>query len=278
MTELIPLVIDVSTLSSALNEGSAKPILLDVRPDEPYSTGHIAGALPLNPALLNDSSPPHGGLLPAPGKVQIWASELGLSQDSTIVVYDEGKATAAARAVWVLHAYGFTNVHWLNGGIQAWVAAGHPTTDAASAKPKANSALHLSLNAAVVLSKEELKENLALDANAAQKRTPVDTRTAGEFAGTDVRAERGGHMPGAVHYEWLDMFTEAGTLKPETELRDAIKQRGLSEQDACVVYCQTHQRSAVTYVVMKHLGFKDVAALDGAWSNWGNHPDTPIES
>lgn len=277
MAALTTLIIEASALSEALQTKPSELFLLDVRSDEQYSTSHIASAQHLDPKLLNHSAPPQGGLLPVASKVQNWASQLGLSLDSTIVVYDEGKATAAARAVWVLHAYGFTNVHWLDGGIQAWTAQDHPTTNAASAKPTANPALELTLNSAVVLTANELIKNLELSKGAANKRKPVDTRTAGEFAGTDIRSERGGHMPGAVHYEWLDMFTDAGTLKPESELRDAVEQRGLNEQDACVVYCQTHQRSAVTYVVLKHLGFKDVAALDGAWSTWGNHPDTPIE-
>jgi len=271
------LVIDVPTLSEALQSGAAGITLLDVRPDEAYDTGHITNAHLLRPGLLNHAEPPRGGLLPAQIAVQHWTSQLGLSTDSTLVVYDDGKATAAARALWVLHAYGFTNVHWLNGGLSAWVKEGHPITNAAPEKPEPNSSLKLSLNSPMVLNTDELKANLELDEDAPQKRKPIDARTAGEFAGTDVRSARGGHMPGAVHYEWLDLFTDAGTLKPEAELKSTIKALGLTAAEPCVVYCQSHQRSAVTYVVLKHLGFEDVAALDGAWSTWGNDPNTPIE-
>lgn len=277
MAALKSLVVDTLELSEALKTGASSLTLLDVRPDEQYSAGHIAHAHRLDPSLLNRAEKPTVGLLPTEESVNNWASELGLSQNSAIVVYDDGKATPAARAVWVLHAYGFTNVHWLNGGIGAWVAGGHPITDQAAPKPEANTALNLSLNTSIVLTKEELQVNLSQPADSQQKRKPLDARTAGEFAGTDVRSARGGHLPGAVHYEWLSLFTDAGTLKPESELRATIQQLGLNEQDPCLVYCQSHQRSAVTYVVLKHLGFNDVAALDGAWSNWGNDPETAIE-
>lgn len=271
------LIIDAATLSDALHAGKPDIILLDVRSHELYSTSHIANAQHLDPSKLNRSAPPEAGLLPSADSVQNWASELGLSQNSTLVVYDDGKATPAARAVWVLHAYGFTNVHWLNGGLQAWIAAGYPATAEPSPTPTSNASLTVSLNASVVMNKAELLENLSTPTNAEQKRKAIDARTAGEFAGTDVRSARGGRLPGAVHYEWLSLFSEAGSLKPESELREAIKQLGVQENDPCVVYCQSHQRSAVTYVVLKHFGFKEVAALDGAWSSWGNDPNTPIE-
>ncbi len=277
MTAFANLIIDVSTLSEALTADPNAFVLLDVRPQELYSAAHIAHALHLDPALLNRSAPPQVGLLPTADTVQNWASQLGLSQDSTIVVYDDGKATPAARALWVMHAYGFTNVHWLNGGMQAWMAQGNPTTTDAAPSRSPNTSLQLSLNSSVVISKEALLENLSTPNNGAQKRKAIDARTSGEFAGTDVRSERGGHLPGAVHYEWLSLFTDAGTLKPEAQLQEEIKQLGVQANDACVVYCQSHQRSAVTYVVLKHFGFNDVTALDGAWSNWGNDPSTPVE-
>ena len=103
-------------------------------------------------------------------------------------------------------------------------------------------------------------------------------RSAAEYAGTDVRAAMGGHVPGARHLEWTRLLDADGRLLPDDELRERLAGVGLVPGRRAVVYCQTHQRSAVTWLALRHLGFDDVRALDGAWSVWGNRPDLPKET
>lgn len=304
MTNLFLPVIDVSALADALANASVPAnsapdrakssnkepvstlVVLDVRSADDFATGHIDGAHRLDPGLLNHSIPPISGLLPAAAEVSDWTSQLGLQPDSTIVVYDAGKSTAAARALWVLNVYGFAKVQWLNGGIAAWVAGGHAMTTDSTPMPATTPKLSLRANTDLVLTNEQLKARFAdaADANGPAGTTQlpdhqiIDARSSGEYDGSDVRSARGGRMPGAVHYEWLDMLQSDGTLHPEPTLLAALKQRDLRKDVPAVVYCQSHQRSSLTYVVLKHLGFEQVAALDGAWSNWGNDPTTPIDT
>jgi len=274
-----------ATPTELSKNGPQALILLDVRSAEEYASAHIHGAHRLEPSLLNRSAPPINGLLPNASEVADWSARLGLQIDSTLVVYDGGKSTAAARALWVLNVYGFTNVHWLNGGLPAWVSSGQPVTADATPAPTAVSAQSLTANPALVITNEELKakfsnaatSNDSPESRQSPKHQLIDARTKGEYEGSDVRSARGGRMPGAVHYEWLDMFQSDGTLQPDSELKAALAKRQLADDVPAIVYCQSHQRSAVTYVVLKHLGYKDVSALDGAWSNWGNDPTTPIE-
>ncbi len=103
----------------------------------------------------------------------------------------------------------------------------------------------------------------------------LDVRSAAEYDGTDIRSAMGGHVPGARHLEWTELLDQNGRLLEDEELRAKLAPLDLPEDGIVVVYCQTHQRSAVTYVALKHLGYTDVRALDGAWSNWGNRSDTP---
>lgn len=255
------------------NEGH-ELILLDIRSTEDYESGHIPGALRLDPGLLNRSEPPQNGLLPSAEQVATWSAQLGLDIGSNVVVYDGGKSTSAARALWVLNVYGFTNVHWLNGGITAWMSSNHSVSNTVTKASRAIPDRPLTADSNLVLSSEELKARLS---NSSQQNQIVDARTRGEYEGSDVRSARGGRMPGAVHYEWLDMFQSDGTLLPDNELQAALTERNLDKEVPAVVYCQSHQRSSVTYLVLKHLGYKDVSALDGAWSNWGNDPTAPIE-
>ena len=272
------LVISSVELAAALdkltsNEGH-ELILLDIRSTEDYESSHIPGALRLDPGLLNRSEPPQNGLLPSAEQVATWSAQLGLDIGSNVVVYDGGKSTSAARALWVLNVFGFTNVHWLNGGITAWMSSNHSVSNTVTKASRAIPDRPLTADSNLVLSSEELKARLS---NSSQQNQIVDARTRGEYEGSDVRSARGGRMPGAVHYEWLDMFQSDGTLLPDNELQAALTERNLDKEVPAVVYCQSHQRSSVTYLVLKHLGYKDVSALDGAWSNWGNDPTAPIE-
>jgi len=278
MAALNALVIDSDDLTQVLTDRSNNITILDVRTAEAYDEAHIPGAHRLEPALLNRAQPPQGGLLPESKAIAEWAAEQGLTSQSTVVVYDEGKSTAAARALWVLNVFGFNEVHWLNGGFYHWQQNGGDVTTDIPALPEKTDRQKLLIDRNLVLTLEEVSDSLARPRPENPKRQAVDARSAAEFNGSDVRSARGGHLPGAVHYDWRDMFAADGKLKPDEDLRKAFNVRALHKDEPVLVYCQTHQRSAVTYVVLRHLGFVDVAALDGAWSTWGNDPSTPIET
>ena len=53
---------------------------------------------------------------------------------------------------------------------------------------------------------------------------------------------------------------------------------GVTPDKEVIVYCQTHHRSSHTYVILKALGYPRVKGYPGAWSEWGNSPDTPVET
>ncbi|MGH8530270.1 MAG: sulfurtransferase, partial [Nevskiales bacterium] len=107
----------------------------------------------------------------------------------------------------------------------------------------------------------------------------LDTRTPAEFGGTDVRAAKAGHIPGAKNLDWTLAMDRANNfkLKPEAELRALLAERGITSGDEIVAYCQTHHRSAHTYTWLKALGYR-VKGYPGAWSDWGNDPATPVET
>jgi rhodanese-related sulfurtransferase len=67
-------------------------------------------------------------------------------------------------------------------------------------------------------------------------------------------------------------------LKPAEELRPLLEVAGVTPDREVIAYCQTHHRSSHTYVVLKSLGYPRIKGYPGAWSEWGNLPDTPIET
>ena len=67
-------------------------------------------------------------------------------------------------------------------------------------------------------------------------------------------------------------------LKDDNSLFRLLEERGIHRDNEVIVYCQTHHRSSHTWFVLKHLGFEKVLGYPGAWSEWGNLNDTPVET
>ena len=244
--------------------------IVDLRTPELYRAGHVPGAVQADAALLNRTDPPANGLLPELEMVNRLIADIGACTDESLVIYDGGGDTVAARMVWVLQACGIERCSWLDGGFPAWQAAdGIVSIDTATPTPgdlRATVTGQYLIEADALLARLN-DEDLAI----------LDVRTRAEYEGTDVRAAMGGHVPGAVHQNWLDVLDERQQLRDPESLRSALADLGITPDKHVVVYCQSHQRSAVTFVLLRHLGFERVSALNGAWSLWGNRADLPKE-
>ncbi len=279
----LPLVLSTTQLHQHLTQletdgmslSDARICLVDLRSAEAYAAGHLKGAVNANPAILNRSEPPIGGLMPTPEAVNQFLHAIGARLGDQIIAYDVGLETPAARLMWVLDAYGYGVGSWLSGGYKAWSDAGLPTTTENVVATPGD--LTLSYIGDNVVSVDDLvKELSSPETNSNMK--VLDVRSAGEYQGTDVRAVHAGHVPGARHAEWTTMLNANGELRDDASLQAQLDELGIAQENNVIVYCQTHQRSAVTYVALKHLGYENVRAIDGAWSAWGNRDDTPKAS
>ncbi len=269
----LPIIISPAQLNS-VNESNLK--VVDLRTLEHYQQGHVPGSVHLDAALLNRTEKPASGLLPDAKGMSAIITSLRLSDADHIVAYDGGKETAAARLIWVLHAYGFQQTSWLSGGFLAWQQQNMPVSKDSIASASGDidgKLIELQYKGENVITSKDLAEQLH-----DKTLSILDVRSAAEYAGTDVRSARGGHVPGAKHYEWTTMLQADATIKTDDEIKSMLDSLGASPDKRVVVYCQTHQRSAVTYVVLKHLGYDQVIAIDGAWSSWGNSANLPVET
>jgi thiosulfate/3-mercaptopyruvate sulfurtransferase len=250
--------------------GSKRPLALDLRPPEAYTAGHIPGAIHIDlwGVSLIDTDP-------APLEAFMWMIEHvlavhGVTASTPVVVYDEQSGIRAARAFWFLEYFGHPAVRLLDGGFTAWAAAGLEITRDAGPPPK--SEWTGTREAKTIATWRDVQA--ALDRPDA---VILDTRSDGEYAGTTVRARRGGAIPGAVHVEWTRNLTPGGDFKPAGDLKTMYEEAGVTRDREVITYCQGGYRAAHSYLALRLLGYPRVRMYVGSWKEWGDREELPVE-
>jgi len=265
--------------SRELGERRGAVTLIDLRPAEDFSLGHIEGSkhLDIYGVSLNDSSDvPLNAFLPI---FRTLFGARGVSLDKPVVIYDHESGERAARAVWLLAVLGHPEVKILDGGTQAWTASGKrlvrlteapPPADPARAPPtphpfKGTPKLDLLANRFDVQRAIDDEQSLI-----------VDVRRESEYRGTEKRARRAGTIPGAVHIFWRDHLDDQGAFRPADEIRDLYVSRGATPDKTIIAFCHGGYRSASTFLALKSLGYPRVRNYVGSWGEWGNRDDSKI--
>jgi thiosulfate/3-mercaptopyruvate sulfurtransferase len=267
---LLPLIVEPAELEKYL--GRENLLIVDLSSREMYDEVHIPGAVHLDPALLNSGEQPGVGSLPTDAQLSTILSTIGLTPESHVVAYDEEGGGWASRLLWTLDVINHPYFSLLNGGICSWLTEGHPVSE--QLEDKVPSTCKVSCGVRRWVDKDYIMERLG-DPSV----VILDARSRAEFTGEDIRAERGGHIPGAVNLNWVTTMDRGRKLrlKPDEVLREMLSELGVTPDKEVIVYCQTHHRSSHTYIMLKALGFTNVKAYPGSWAEWGNSPDTPIE-
>lgn len=256
----------------------------DVRDARDYAKGHLPGALSVGDAAAVLRSANSEDFLPT-SSIEGILGAAGIDPARETVVYGARGAWNAYFGRYALRYFGGGKVSVLHDGIEGWQAAGLPVATApAQATPVK---LKLTPNPAVAVTTDEVLGRL--NKSGVQI---IDARTPKEFAGEDIRALRGGHIPGAVNipYEqnWVDPETlqklakkqvadsRGMALKPGGDLKALYAK--LDPEKETVVYCQSGARASETAGVLEQLGFKNVRVYDSSWLGYGNKLDAPANN
>lgn len=267
----LPCLITPAALNTAL-AGNNDLLVIGLGNADRYAEAHIASAVWLDYADITRSDAPAAGLVATEQTLSAVFSKLGLNENTHVVAYDDAGNGKAARLCYTLDCIGHTQWSLLDGGLPAWQADGFATTNEATLL--ASSDYQAQYAEGPMWTADEIIQQLHQDDFVA-----LDARSAAEYQGLDIKAIHGGHIPGAAHYEWtvaMDL-TNQKRLRDIDELREELEAIGVTPDKQIVAYCQTHHRSAYSYVMLKYMGYPRVAGYPGAWSDWGNTETLPVE-
>ncbi|MCC6302328.1 MAG: sulfurtransferase [Gammaproteobacteria bacterium] len=266
-----PLILQPAELAQQLDAEDI--VVVDLSGAAAYARQHIPGAVNVDFARVTASRSPVMGLLPPAEDFGRLLSGAGINPLSHVVAYDGENGLKASRFLWTLDVAGHARFSLLNGGLQAWLNAQLPVESGPGPAVEPG-AYTVGFRPEHQADREYIRSHLG-DPSVAV----LDVRTAGEYSGADKRAQRAGHIPGAINVDWSNALVGGGDLRlrPAAELQTLYSGAGITPDKEIILHCQTHQRSAHSYIVLKSLGYTRLRGYPGSWSDWGNSPDTPIE-
>lgn len=233
-------------------------VIVSAGTEAEYAKAHITNAVHLAYTSFDQSGDIKGLLIPDADMAKI-VGEQGISNNSTVVVYDEFDGRYAGRIYFLLKYLGAKNVRVLDGGLEAWKKDRKPITRNPTVVKKATFAA--SPNKAWMASMAEA-ETAAGKANVVL----IDTRSPEEFNGTK---DSKGHIKGAINIEYKQLLNADGTMKPAAELEKVYFAKGVTKDKEIILYCSTGVRTGLHFIVLVDiLGYNKVKVYDGGYNEF----------
>jgi thiosulfate/3-mercaptopyruvate sulfurtransferase len=261
--ETDPQIISAADFSQLIS-GDEDLVIVDMQSAEDYSKGHVEGAVNIvkDDIVINV---PVDNMLTSKSKFERAMSAAGIDNDSTILIYDNDKMSAA-RLWWTFLMYGNENARVVDGGVRAIEAAGieltssktsvTETTYVAGEKNKA----YLADISDVKKQIDEPDPNLVL----------LDVRTDEEYA-------ESGKIPSSIMMDFNKVFYKDGTFKDVETTRINFIDNGMRPEKQIILYCKTSMRAAPVFLSLYNAGYRNIKLYDGAYLEWSSNPNNPIE-
>lgn len=254
-----------------LHENQDNVVIVDANGDKAYKAGHIPGAVNITWQSLSNMSVKQGepgwGVVLGQEELAKKLGEFGIDGSKDIVVYNDPKGLGEeGRVLWMLRIAGLENSKMLYGGIPAWKEAGYEVTTEATAVTAVPFTI-TNYDSDRIATTEFVKEN--------QKTLKLlDTRSPEEYNGETTHGEnyKGkdalGHIEGAVHLHYADLYNVDGTPKSIADLKATFEGLGLKPEDEIVTYCTVGIRSGFTAEMLRMCGYSKAKNYNASFSEW----------
>ena len=217
-----------------------------------------------------DSEFPH--TVPSAERFAKLAGDLGVGDESQVVVYDGAGLFSAARVWWLFRFMGHSGVAVLDGGLPKWKSEGRamndlpPTVrrDRMTARPQT----WMVCNSAAVL-----------DASNSGSAQVLDARPAGRFSGRDPEPRpglRSGHIPGSCNIPYSSLLSSDGTFKPPHALESVLREAELDMRKTVITSCGSGITAPMISLALEVVGHKEHSLYDGSWAEWGVPGELPV--
>ena len=249
-------------------------------PNEPfdgltkYREAHIPGArfFDIDVVADPDTTLPH--MAPTAGRFARLMGELGISNTTRVIFYDQKGLQSSARGWWLMKLFGHEKAAVLDGGLPKWLAEGR-ATESGDAKAAAPTSYTPDFRADLVKGIGDVKRIIA-----SGSALILDARAKGRFDGTAPEPRPGlpsGHMPGAKSVPFNELLNADFTMKDAATLRARFAAAGADGTTPIVTSCGTGVTACILALGLKQAGLGDAAIYDGSWTEWAGRPETQKE-
>jgi len=236
---------------------------------------HIPGALFFDIDKVADLNNQLPHTLPSSEQFADAVGNLGIDNNTLVVIYDNNHFFAAARVWWMFRVFGHNKVRILDGGLTRWRQLNFPVN---SEQPmliikRFNTQYHSEL---------VFDLNQMMSVQKSHSWQIVDARSADSFLGKRTQADKSlhtGHIPNSINLPYARLTDlEQQTLLPNKKLHSIFKEIQINLTKSIVTTCGSGVSAAVVILALYQIGRTDVPMYDGSWSEWGRRPDTPTQT
>ena len=239
-------IIDYDSLREKIKKNDVR--VIDTRREDDYQHGHITNSVNLPLAkLLNDDSPE---------SIARIAGDLGISDNTSVVVYDDTFGALSSRVVWALQYIGHSDVKLLNVTFSQWKDLGLDITTEVPEIEQSTHSINIQSNimaTADYLEKVKDNKNVVI----------IDNRERLNFLEQ--------HIPGAINIPYRTLATDGKIIRTKESMRNLLKNRGISEDAEIITYCgSVGTLSGLAYYALKSIGVSNVKLYVHSFKEWKN--------